>query len=223
MHFMTGKIYYIALLTLLFLSCHRATKNELKNQLLPNDQEEILAVSKHISFSIDKFSFQLDSLLGIFEENKFSFNYKSDTIDTKIPNAELSEFRNGLFRSLYSENLESVKVHIYSVPKTKKILRIYLIEAEYTDSIKSKEKIEILKKESQSSSPIDDSDSRMLTGLTMTNDFLTRQGNKIYWLNIACQYSKSEYYTFIQCFKANLNNYNKSDTIICFCGGECKF
>ena len=131
MHIMTRKIYYIALLTLLFLSCHRATKNELKNQLRTNDQEEILAVSKNISFSIDKFSFQLDSLLGIFEENEFSYNYKSDTIDTKIPNAELSEFRTGLFRTLYSENLESLKVHLYSVPKTKKILRIYLIEAEW--------------------------------------------------------------------------------------------
>ncbi len=223
LHIMTRKIYYITLLTLLLLSCQRATKTELKNQLLPKNQAEILSGSKHNSFGIDKFSFQLDSLIGIFEKNKFSFNHKSYTIDTKIPNAELTEFRKGLFRSLYSENLESVKVHLYNVPKTKKILRIYLIEAEYSDSLKSKEKIELLKKESQSTFPIEDSDSRMLTGLTMTNDFLTRQENKIYWLNVACQYSRGEYYNFIQCFKTNLNNYSKSDTIICFCGGECRF
>ena len=148
---------------------------------------------------------------------------ETDTIAIKTSNEDLAELKNGLFKSLYSVYLDTVIMHHYFVPNTKKVLRIYLLEAFYSDSTMSKMRIESLKKESQSTSPVEDGDYELLTGLTMTNDYLIRQENKIYWLNVACQYSKNEYYEFIECFKANLNYFSESDSIICFCGGECSF
>ena len=220
---MKGKLYYITFLLFLFLSCNRSTNNNIDNSVLVDSVIETLSTEKQFLFNNDKFTVQLDSLLLIFEDNVSSFEYEFDTLEIKTSNENKAQLRNGLFESLYSVYLDTVIIHHYFVPKTKKVLRIYLLEAIYSDTTMSKMRIESLKKESQSQSPVEDGDYYLLTGLTMTNDYLIRQANKIYWLNVACQYSKNEYYEFIECFKANLNNYSESDSIICFCGGECSF
>ena len=208
---------------LLFLSCNRNTNNNADNSVLVDTEYETLQTEKQFLFNVDKFTLELDSLIPIFEDNVSSFEYESDTLAIKTSNEDLAQLKNGLFKSLFSVYLDTVIIHHYFVPDTKKILRIYLLEAVYTDSTMSKMRVESLKKESQSLSPVEDGDYQMLTGLTVTNDYLIRQANKIYWLNVACQYSKKEYYEFIECFKSNLNNYIESDSIICFCGGKCKF
>jgi hypothetical protein len=172
-------------------------------------------------FDIYRFKSQLDSLLSIVEYKNFQFQLNIDTINEKTNPAVLWNFRDkfGLFKIIDSKNTSQLVLYHLFDPKTRKVLRIYLIEASYNDSITFDNVYQtfILEKDRKKLFIIEDDENEYYINyrLTWLNDYVIVLENKIYWLNVSQQYSMKNFNAIIDYFKDNLNVKNYIDTIKC--------
>ena len=172
-------------------------------------------------FDIYRFKSQLDSLLSIVEYKNFQFQLNIDTINEKTNPAVLWNFRDkfGLFKIIDSKNTSQLVLYHLFDPKTRKVLRIYLIEASYNDSITFDNVYQtfLVEKDRKKLFIIEDDENEYYINyrLTWLNDYVIVLENKIYWLNVSQQYSMKNFNAIIDYFKDNLNVKNYIDTIKC--------
>ena len=212
----------VILLSSLFSCFNSNTKNkesfETTEFLDVEDAEEEKSCTIKPNFNIYKFKIQLDSLLSTIESKDFQFQLNIDSITEKSHPDILWNFGKwGLFRTINSENTSQLILYHFFDPKTSKILRIYLIEAFYNDSIifnnvyqtflieKDRKKLFMMGEEGE--------EHYIDYGLTWLNDYVIILENKIYWLNVSLQYSNKSFNKMIAYFKDNLSEKNYIDTI----------
>lgn len=225
----------IAFLILLFLfSCRNSNQNTHKN--IENKNDTLASGNKNVtkqliqtkeSFNLLNFRKQLDSLLSKFEHKKLKLNWDSDTISSKSNNYILSYFQKGIFINLLKpERFDTIIMNHFYDPSTRKVLRIYLIEAFYSDSTKSKSLFQkIYKQKNNKIEMIEDDgpESYYINyGLTGLYDFVVRKGKIIYWINASSQYSKVNFNKIINIFKSNLNDNIIQDSIKCNYNQGCE-
>jgi hypothetical protein len=216
----------IILFCTLFSCIHTSIDNTNLQKISDTEIEDIekINVSKP-RFNIYRFKSQLDSLLSMIEYENFHFQLNIDTINERTDSKILWYFEDkGLFKIINSKKTSQLIFYHFFDPKTSKVLRIYLIEASYNDSIafekvynsflreKDKKEIWVVGE--------DDSDEGEIEyyvdyGLTWLNDYVIILENQIYWLNVSNQYSKKNFNTIINYFKDNLKEKNYLDTIKC--------
>jgi hypothetical protein len=217
--------FAIVLFNFLFSCIHSNTKNTNDEEI--SDINIMQNVEVHdiieIEFNISKFKFQLDSFLLKIECQNCNFQLDIDTINEKTDTKILWHFGKwGLFNIINSKETSQLVLYHFFDPKTSKVLRIYIIEASYNDSITFDKVYQSFLKEQNRKIDFDISDGNEKEsilhfdyGLTRLNYYVIFLDNKIYWLNVSSQYSKKNFNTIIDYFKDNLNDKNYIDTIKC--------
>lgn len=225
---MTTRQHIYGLLILIIFGCSNSSntneKKIIEKDTLSNKEQILFSktYNRRKIFHIETFVNKADSLLKRLKGSQYNFESKTDTIDLKYKNKESQRFKVGMFYHLLSDSLTSVVRHYIFAPKTKKTLRVYLIEATYT----SKESLESKMSEllvSMNDSAVDGLDSYefVKVGLTPCHDYIATGNNKLYWLNLYYPYSRTEFDQFISCFKSVIDTTEYKDRIICYFGGDC--
>ena len=222
--FINRKISFVLLVVFFLLtSCINSnTKNTTTVDTFEIDLTEELEKCDVVepNFNICRFKSQLDSLLSIVEYKNFQFQLDIDTISEQSNPTILWYFeKNGLFKIVDSKKTSQLILYHLFDPKTRKILRIYLIEASYNDSITFDKVYQTFLREKDRKKRffIDDDANEYYINyrLTWLNDYVIVLENKIYWLNVSLQYSMKNFNAIIEYFKDNLNVKNYVDTIKC--------
>jgi len=218
--------FYIFWVIILFYSLFSCSNSKTKStdivEVIDTNIEEEFEKDEviEIKFNIFRFKSQLDSLLSVIEYQNFHFQLDIDTINEKSNPNKLWHFNKwGLFKIINSKKTTQLILYHFFDPKTSKVLRIYVIEASYNDSITF---------DRVHQSFLEEKDRKILWDvygegkeyyydyrLTGLNDFVIILENKIYWLNVSSQYSKKNFNKIIDYFKDNLNEKNYLDTIKC--------
>lgn len=207
----------------LLFSCGETRTKNTTNTVSPIEEEITETLKKpkiEPNFNIQRFKFQLDSLLSTVERKNFQFQLNIDTIneDTK-PDILWYFGQQGLFKII--RPIETSQLILYHLldPKTSKVLRIYIVEASYNDNENFENAYQAFLREKDNNVKLmaDDGDGNEWylpnSGLTVVNDFVIIFENKIYWLNVSQQYSKRNLNKVIDFFKDNLNDKSYLDTI----------
>jgi hypothetical protein len=221
-----NRLNCFALFTVLGILLFSCGKSKTKNTIIaesPIVEEMTEKLEKTViepNFNLQHFKFQLDSLLSTFERKNFQFQLNIDTISENTNPEILWHFGQwGLFKIVCPKVTSQLILYHFFDPKTSKILRIYLIEATYNDSIIFTNVYQsfLREKDINITFMVDDGDGDEYyipySGLTALNDFVIILDNKIYWLNVSLQYSKKNLNKIICYFKDNLSGKNYIDTI----------
>jgi hypothetical protein len=209
----------IAILIYSLFSCIQSTNKNSNSIEDIDDKEKVEKYEVFIpEFNIYRFKSQLDSLLSIIEYKNFQFQLDIDTVSEKSDSKIDWHFGKwGLFKLINSKEASQLIFYHFFEPKTTKILRIYLIEASYNDSIffNKIHKSFLKEKNKEKMFAVDDEGKEYYfdSGLTTLNDYVIILKNKIYWLNLSSQYSRKNFDKIIDYFKDNLNEKNYLDTL----------
>lgn len=163
----------------------------------------------------------LDMFALSVKKTHLPFELKTDTISEHSPDKDLWDFEKGIFELINPDSTELLVRHNFLMPKTKRILRLYLLELKYSNITESSSFFEKL---------FDRKDYKAdLTGgyyldygLTGTTDYIIRNEDVILWFNVSCQYSKKEFNQLIERLKSNITLGDTVEVIKCFCHEGCE-
>jgi len=173
-------------------------------------------------FDIYRFQSEADSLLKASKDKKFSLVLKSDTFNFGTDNPEIFTKGHGVFWLLYQDRSERIVRHYLFDPNTKKKLRIYLVEADYSKNEQLERVVTKLETSMNDSINAPDSDYFTKWRLSPTNDYVMTSDKKLYWMNMSYPYSNNEVLKFIDCLKGNVDMAKFKGRIICLFGSDCK-
>jgi hypothetical protein len=173
-------------------------------------------------FEINKFHSDVDSLLKVLKNENYTLELKSDTFNFKTDNPETFTKGHGIFWLLYQDSTEKIVRHHLFEPKTKKKLRIYIVEANYDKREQLEQVITKLETSMNDSINAPDSDCFTKWRLSPTNDYVMTSDKMLYWLNMSYPYSNNEVLKFIDCLKNNVDTTKFKGRIICLFGSDCK-
>lgn len=185
-------------------------------------QTEKTTKSETKKFDINRFHLKADLLLKSLKHEKYSFELKTDTFNFKTDDPETFSKGHGIFWRLYRDSSERVVRHHLFEPNTKKKLRIYLIEADFSKKEQLEQVIGNIESSMNDSINAPDSDYFTNWRLSPTNDYVMTSDKKLYWLNLSYPYSNSEVLKFIDCLKSNVDTAKFKGRIICLFGSDCK-
>lgn len=224
------KIHNLILILALIVSCNQEKAINSRNEGQPIDSVHIKSSTDFESnetlnspFQIDKYITESDSILKTHKGDNYSFVHEADTFDYFTEHMYESKRNNGIFSSLCRHPSESIIFHRLYDPNTKKQLRLLLAEATYSTNAELEKVVSELIEHMHDSIP-DGFDSDHLTTwrLSPIHDYVITSSNKLFWLNAAYPYSNSEFKTWINSLKENLNQNDFKGRIICLFGSDCE-
>jgi len=222
-------IIYCILICFLSYACvgNKEQQKEKSSIDIDTVSDDILQTEKIIKldtkeFGINRFYLKADSLLKSLKNEKYSLELKSDTFNFKTDNPEIFSKGHGIFGLLYRDSSERVIRHYLFEPNTKKKLRIYLVEADYSKKEQLEQVIKNLEISMNDSINAFDSNYYTKWRLSPINDYIMTSDKKLYWLNLSYPYSNNEVLKFIECLKSNVDTTRFKGRIICLFGSDCK-
>jgi len=168
--------------------------------------ENILTTTTH-DFNVNKFLASADSLLTTIIGKQIHFSVSVDTITASKAN-ELSDFY-----ALHPSDKSLIKRYSFDPGKGSRELRLWFIDATYSDTLDLIKTFEELKVLSGKVSEHDHS-----PGLTYTNNYVIRTDKKIYWLNSGCSYAFFNHQKLNGFIRQSLQLESITDSIHCKCG-----
>ncbi len=219
------QIFFVVPLWLLTIITSCTSENnsgdkQIKNRLIAENEnsDAILKSEKEIDNKIEfrNFKNDLDSFVIKFNYSTTPFDLQTDTINSKSSNKDLWAYKRGIFNLINVNSINLLIQHHYFVPKTTKILRIYLLELQFKNPRESEYFFKKL--DARKNFKADLGDGYFLNyGLTGTSDYVILSKATILWLNISCQYSKKDFDRLIDIFLNNSNLTRNGKAIRYYC------
>lgn len=223
-------LFVVLSVILQFSSCNNG-ENEKDNKNLSDEipQKEISKDDTIIiesdksekNIDLDRLKYDLDTFALLVKKTHLPFELKTDTIGDNSSNNELWAFKNGMFKIINPDSTKLLVRHYFFIPKTERILRIYLLELTYSNIAESGAFFKKLIDRKSDKAYLTD-ECYMNYGLTGTTDYVIKIEETILWFNISCQYSKKEFKQLIEIFKKSIQLTNKVEVIKCFCSEGCE-
>ena len=217
----------ILLVVLSLLSCENKILKD-SNRDIVNDKIEEKALlidsideeNSHI-FELDKLKKDLDTFAISIKKIDQPFDLKTDTVGEYSSAKDLWAFKKGIFELINQDSTELLVRHHFLIPKTNRILRLYLLELKYSTIAESSSFFRKLI--SRKDYKADLSGGYYLDyGLTGTTDYVIKLDETILWFNVSCQYTKSEFYQLIKILNDNTKLTGTEETIKCYCQEACE-
>jgi len=217
------------LVILIFLSCSNENTSKESKEIIsiPENNPEVNDTSIKSESSktktIELFNLKndLDTFVISVKNSELPFELRTDTVGDHSSDKELWAFNKGIFELINVDSTALLVRHYFSIPLTKRILRIYLLELHYNSITESNSFFEKL--EARKYYKADLTGGYYLDfGLTGTTDYVIKQNETILWFNVSCQYSNKEYEKLIEIFRKNIALSNNEEVIKCFCHEACE-
>ena len=222
-------IISIAILTVFILFSHSCLSdgNESKTkevQAIPIEEiventdslmERIITQGTEL-FDLNQLKWDLDSFVMNVKRTQLPFELNTDTVNINSSDKDLWAFQKGIFELINIDSTKQLVRHHFSIPKTKRILRIYLLELQYSSIQESN--MFFKKLDSRKDYEADLTGGYfMYYGLTGTTDYVIKSNETILWFNVSCQYTKKEFKKLIEIFRRNILLKGNEEIIKCFC------
>lgn len=163
----------------------------------------------------------LDSFVVNEKRTQFPFDLNTDTVSVKLNDKNLWAFNKGIFELINLDSTELLVRHHFLIPKTKRILRLYLLELKFSNIAKCNSFFKKLVDRKDYKADLMDG-IYMDYGLTGTTDYVIKIDKEILWLNVSCQYSKKDFTQIIEIFKQHIKLTETVEEIKCFCHEACE-
>ena len=175
----------------------------------------------NLFLDIGKLKNDLDTFAITIKNTHLPFELKTDTVNENSSEKQLWVFQKGIFKLINPDSTELLIRNHFFIPKTKRILRIYLLELKYSDSTKCGKFFQKLV--ARKDYKADLTGGYFLNyGLTGTTDYVIKLDETILWFNVSCQYSKSEFIQLIEIFRKNISLTGNKRVIKCYCHELCE-
>ena len=163
-----------------------------------------------------KLKLDLDSFVINYKRVQLPFDLNTDTVSVKSSDKDLWAFQKGIFELINVDSTKLLVRHHFSIPKTKNILRIYLLELHYPNIEESNKFFRKL--DSRKDYEADLTDGYFIYyGLTGTTDYVIKSNETILWFNVSCQYTKIEFDKLIEIFRKDAVLNGSEEIIKVYC------
>lgn len=170
---------------------------------------------------IGKLKTDLDTFAITIKNTHVPFELKTDTVNENSSKKQLWAFQKGIFELINPDSTELLIRNHFFIPKTKRILRLYILELKYSDNAKCSKFFQNLV--ARKDYKADLTGGYFLNyGLTGTTDYVIKLDKTILWFNVSCQYSKSEFNQLIEIFRKNISVTENEWVIKCYCHELCE-
>lgn len=171
--------------------------------------------------NLDKLKNDFDSFAITFKKTDLPFELYTDTIGVHSSDEQLWAFKKGIFELINPDSTELLVRHHFMIPKTNRILRLYLLEITYPSIVESNTFFKKLVSRKNYKAHL--TEGYFLNfGLTGTTDYVLKSNETVLWFNLSCKYSKKEFSRLIEIFKKGVAVSKTDEVIKCYCQELCE-
>ena len=192
-----------------------------ENRISANDTIEEKANQNENLLDLAQLKIDLDSFAISVKETQEPFDLRTDTVGENSTDKALWDFKKGIFELINPDSTELLVRHHFSIPNTKRILRLYLLELKFPNTLESESFFKKLINRKDYKADLTGG-YYLDFGLTGTTDYVIKIDEAILWFNVSCQYSKVEFNQLIEILRNNMELREAEDVIKCFCQYGCE-
>ena len=217
-------------IVVIFSSCNSYKNDENKDNLperltekdtLTNDLTIKKSDNNESLIDLQYMKSELDTFVISVKKTNLPFELKTDTIGDHSSYKDLWAFEKGIFKLIDPDSTKLLVRHHFLIPKTKEILRLFLLEIKFSNSTESNSFFHKLIDRKDYKADLGDG-YYLEYGLTGTTDYVVKIENEVLWFNVSCQYSKKEFNQLIEIFNNNVKLTDTVEIIKCFCQYACE-
>lgn len=200
---------------------HNSPESLTEKEIVTNDLTIQKSDNNESRIDLQYMKSELDTFVISVKKTNLPFELKTDTIGDHSSYKDLWDFEKGIFELINPDSTQLLVRHHFLIPKSKEILRLFLLEIKFSNSTESNSFFHKLIDRKDYKADLGDG-YYIEYGLTGTTDYVVKIENEVLWFNVSCQYSKKEFNQLIEIFNNNVDLTDRVEIIKCFCQEACE-